>query len=350
MSVLSTVLLVLTLVLAGALGGALVRLARRATPTPAVPTDPVLLDQLAQLRAHVQRLDVERARADGELGEQLRDVARVSGRLGDQTARLVDALRRPQARGRWGEMQLQRVVELAGMQDRVDHSSQHSVRDADGGLLRPDLVVHLTGGRTVVVDAKVTLAAYLEATEASDEQVAVERMRAHARHLRVHVDRLADKQYWKALPQTPEFVVLFVPGEAFLAPALEHDPTLLEHALSRQVHLATPTTLVSLLRTAAHAWRQQSLADDARQVLASGQELAERLGVMTHHLDTLGKAMGRSVEAFNQTVGSLEHKVLPSARRMAGLALPGDPADPGSRPLAAPPAVDVQPRPLRAAG
>jgi DNA recombination protein RmuC len=210
-------------------------------------------------------------------------------------------------------VQLRRVVEMAGMTDRCDFAEQEVLRDGT----RPDLVVRLAGGRTVVVDAKVTLAAYLEAAEASHEATAVQRMAAHARHLRAHVDRLADKAYWQQLDDSPEFVVLFVPGEAFLAPSLEHDPGLLEHAISRGVHVATPTTLVSLLRTVAHGWRQQTLTDDARAVLQAGRELHQRLSVLGAHVDKLGRALGRSVEAFNATVGSLEAQVLPSARRMS---------------------------------
>ena len=199
--------------------------------------------------------------------------------------------------------------------------------------------MRLAGGRTVVVDAKVTLAAYLEAVEAADEAAARARMAAHARHLRAHVDRLADKAYWSALPDSPEFVVLFVPGEAFLAPALEHDPALLEHAYARRVHLATPTTLVSLLRTVAHGWQQHALTENARAVVACGQELYARLGTFGTHVDKLGRSLGSAVTDFNRTVGSLERTVLPSARRMGELGLSGElPAAPRS--------VDDLPRPL----
>lgn len=288
-----------------------------------------LREQLHLVEAQLRALEVERARAQAELREQVGDVRRTSELLGRETASLVDALRRPQARGRWGEVQLRRCVEYAGMLDRCDFSEQETLRAADGSALRPDLVVRLAGGRTVAVDAKVTLAAYLEAAECPDESAAAERMAAHARHLRSHVDRLADKSYWAALPDSPEFVVLFVPGEAFLAPALEHDPALLEHAYARRVHVATPTTLVSLLRTVAHGWQQHALTENARAVVASGQELYARLGTLGGHVDKLGRSLGTAVADFNKTVGSLERTVLPAARRMTELGLAGDvPAPP----------------------
>jgi DNA recombination protein RmuC len=274
-----------------------------------------LREQLQLVESQLRGLEVERARAQAELREQVAGVQRTSELLGSQTASLVDALRRPQARGRWGEVQLRRCVEYAGMLDRCDFSEQQVL---DGGL-RPDLVVRLAGGRSIVVDAKVTLAAYLEAVECSDEQRAAVRMAAHARHLRAHVDRLAEKSYWAALPDSPEFVVLFVPGEAFLAPALEHDPALLEHAFSQRVHIATPTTLVSLLRTAAHAWQQEALTENARAVVVAGKELYSRLGTLGGHVDKLGRSLNTAVADFNKTVGSLERSLLPSARRMAEL-------------------------------
>jgi DNA recombination protein RmuC len=204
------------------------------------------------------------------------------------------------------------------MLDRCDFDAQVSVRGPDG-LLRPDLVIRLPGERCVVVDAKVTLAAYLEAVETTDERVRAERTVAHARHLRAHVDRLADKAYWEQFPDSPEFVVLFLPGEAFLGPALEADPALLEYAYARGVHLATPTTLVTLLRAVAHGWRSASLAQDAKAVLDAGREVHQRLATLAGHVDKLGRSLNASVAAYNATVGSLERSLLPSARRMAEL-------------------------------
>ena len=299
-----------------------------------------LREQLARVEDQLHDLELERVRAAAELREQVSAVTAGSERLGRETAALVGALRRPQARGQWGELQLRRVVEHAGMLDRCDFDEQASFPGPDGGVLRPDLVVRLAGGKSIVIDAKVTLAAYLEAAESDDEAVQQQRMAAHARHLRQHVDRLADKAYWQALPNTPEFVVLFVPGEAFLAPALELDPSLLEHAYARRVHLATPTTLVSLLRAVAYAWQQDALTEHAQAVFDAGKELYARLSTLGGHVDKLGRSLNRAVTDFNATVGSLERTVLPSARRMSDLGLDGAierprPVEEVARPLTA---------------
>jgi DNA recombination protein RmuC len=278
-----------------------------------------LREQLGRVEGQLRGLETERARAFGELSKQVDTVRQSSELLGRETASLVNALRKPQARGQWGEMQLRRVVEHAGMLERCDFDEQTTVRDADGRALRPDLVVRLAGHRSVVVDAKVTLAAYLEAAESDDEHFREERLHAHARHLRQHVDRLADKAYWQQFPDAPEFVVLFVPGEAFLAPALERDPALLEYAVARRVHIATPTTLVSMLRAVAYAWQQQSLTDNAREVFRAGKELYTRLSTLGGHVDKLGRSLNSAVTDYNKTVASLERNVLPSARRIADL-------------------------------
>ena len=306
-----------------------------------------LREQLGRVEGQLRSLEVDRARASAELREQVTAVAAGNDRLGRETRSLVDALRRPQARGRWGEVQLRRVVEHAGMLERCDFDEQASVPTPDG-VLRPDLIVRLVGGGCVVVDAKVTLAAYLEAVESDDERVREERVAAHARHLRQHVDRLAEKAYWQALPQGPEFVVLFVPGEAFLAPALEVDPGLLEHAYARRVHLATPTTLLSMLRAVAHTWQQARLADGAQEVFEAGRELFTRLATFGAHVDKLGRSLGTAVEDFNRTVGSLERTVLPSARRMSELGLDGQlpaprPVEQVARTVSAPHLVQLLP-------
>jgi DNA recombination protein RmuC len=308
-----------------------------------------LREQLTLVEAHLRGLETERARAFGELREQVSSVRLTSEQLGRETGALVDALRKPQARGRWGEVQLRRIVEHAGMVERCDFTEQASVLSADGGVLRPDLVVRLAGGRSVVVDAKVTLSAYLEAVESRDERFREERLDAHARHLRQHVDRLADKAYWSALPDAPEFVVLFVPGEAILAPALERDPVLLEHAYSKRVHLATPTTLISMLRTIAYAWQQEALTSNARAVFSAGKELYDRLGTLGGHVDKLGRTLGTAVNDYNRTVGSLERTVLPAARRMSELGVVEEPlptpreVDTVAKPLTAPHLVETAP-------
>lgn len=289
--------------------------------------DSPLVHQLDRLQDQIHALEVERSRAAAELREQVSTVALGSQRLEQETRALATALTKPQARGRWGELQLRRVVEYAGMLDRCDFTEQLTVGDQ-----RPDLVVHLAGGGTVVVDAKVSLAAYLEDPEGDHTR--------HARHLRQHVDTLAAKAYWEALPTSPEFVVLFVPSEAMLAPALEADPALLEHAMLRRVHIATPTTLLSLLRAVAFAWQQHQLADNAQEVLTAGRELFSRLATFGAHVDKLGRSLGTAVNDFNKTVGSLERTVLPSARRMTELGLDGD--------LPAPKAVEDVPRPVSA--
>jgi DNA recombination protein RmuC len=279
-----------------------------------------LKDTLARVEAQLREADAERLRSHAALAEQVHIARQSSEQLRVQTQALVTALRRPEARGRWGEMQLRRVVEIAGMSARCDFEEQVSVA-TDGGALRPDMVVRLAGGKNIVVDSKVSLAAYLEAAEASEESVRITRLGAHARHLRDHVERLSAKAYWTALSPAPEFVVLFIPGEAFLAPALELDPSLLEHAMARRVHIATPTTLVTMLRTAQYAWQQAALSENARAVFDVGRELHDRLAGMGRHVDRLGKALANAVTTYNQAVGTLESRVLVSARRFSQLGL-----------------------------
>ena len=274
-----------------------------------------LKQTLASVETQLRESERARSAANAALREQVGLATRSSDELRAQTQALVTALRRPEARGRWGEMQLRRAVELAGMAPRVDFDEQVTVT-TDDGPLRPDLVVRLAGGKNIVVDSKVSLAAYLEAAEADDPAVRAARMEAHARHVREHVDRLAAKSYWTALSPSPEFVVLFIPGEAFLAPALELDTGLLEYAIGRRVHIATPTTLVSLLRTAQYAWQQAALSDNAKAVFELGRTLYGRLATMGQHMDKLGKALTSATKTYNDTVGSLESRVLVSARQL----------------------------------
>ena len=280
-----------------------------------------LKETLARVESQLRESDEARTRSHAALAEQVHLARQTSEQLRAQTQSLVTALRRPEARGRWGELQLRRVVELAGMTARCDFDEQVSVTSDDGAVLRPDMVVRLAGGKNIVVDSKVSLAAYLEAAETDDEAVRSARMDAHARHVREHVDRLASKAYWTALSPSPEFVILFIPGEAFLAPALERDPGLLEYALARRVHVATPTTLVTMLRTAQYAWQQAALSDNARAVFDLGRQLYERIGALGKHMDRLGRSLTSAVSAYNQTVGSLENRVLTSARRLNDIGL-----------------------------
>ncbi len=274
-----------------------------------------LRDTLAKVETQLRETESTRELSHAALAEQIKMSRQSSDELRAQTQALVTALRRPEARGRWGEMQLRRVVELAGMSARCDFDEQVSVETADG-MQRPDLVVRLAGGKNIVVDSKVSLAAYLEAAESTDDGVRQTRLDAHARHLRQHVDGLAAKAYWTALRPAPEFVVLFIPGEAFLAPALEHDPALLEHAMARKVHIATPTTLVTMLRTAQYAWQQEALSDNARLVFDLGRELYDRLSALGKNVDGLGRALGNAVTTYNRAVGSLESRVLVTARKL----------------------------------
>ncbi|MDP9397951.1 MAG: DNA recombination protein RmuC [Actinomycetota bacterium] len=300
-----------------------------------------LRDTLGRVEGQLRELEHARLQAYTALTEQVGFVRQTSEQLRSETSALVTALRAPQTRGQWGEMQLKRVVEIAGMVERCDFEQQVSAVGDDGAAVRPDLVVRLAGGKNVVVDAKVSLAAYLEAAECADPDRRRERLAAHARHLRKHVDDLAGKQYWKAFQPSPELVVLFVPGEAFLAPALEHDPALLDDAMRRRVVIATPTTLLTLLRTVGYAWQQEALTANARQVFELGHTLYSRLGTLGEHVDKLGRSLRRSVEDYNRTVGSLERNVLSSARKLAELHVT-------DLDLPAPQPVEESPRPLTA--
>jgi DNA recombination protein RmuC len=273
------------------------------------------------LNEHIQQMERQRLTAYSGLREQVANMQRTSHRLTGQTGQLVAALRAPQVRGRWGEIQLERVVELAGMTRHCDFGTQvtRTGRDEGDRTVRPDLVVRLSGGRHIVVDAKVPFAAYLDACGTDDPDVRAELLTRHAKHLRAHVDQLSDKAYWAAFDPAPEFVVLFVPGDPFLDAALTTDSELLEYAFGRNVILATPTTLIALLRTIAFGWRQEALSRDMATVQRLGRELYHRLGMTGKHLDRLGTQLGRAVEAFNYTVASVESRVMVTARKLHDL-------------------------------
>lgn len=272
-----------------------------------------------------QLRDVEKDRESAYAGlrEQVSAMRFSSEQLQNETKQLVNALRAPQVRGRWGELQLERIVQLAGMVEHCDFSTQVVAQGEDGGL-RPDMVVHLAGGKQVVVDAKVPFAAYLEAVESRDAGVHAERLTAHARQLRQHVDTLAAKSYWEAFQPSPEFVVLFVPGDPFLEAALQADPALMEHAFAQNVVITTPTTLIALLRTVAYSWRQEALARNAAQVHQLGKELHGRLATMGTHFAKLGRSLDSAVDSYNRTVSSLEARVLVTARKLTELQVADD--------------------------
>jgi DNA recombination protein RmuC len=282
-----------------------------------------LHETLQRYERRVTELEHERVDAYAELREQVRSMSTVSGELRTETKQLVAALRAPQVRGRWGEHQLRRVVEAAGLLEHCDFAEQVTAA-TDEHTVRPDLVVRLHGGRTIVVDAKAPLEGYLSAMEARDERSRDAHLDQHARHLRAHVDALAAKEYWTAFPPSPDFVVLFVPADPFLDAALRHDPTLMEHAFRRNVVLATPATLVAMLRTVAYSWRQEELARNAVAVHALARELYGRLATLGDHVGRLGAALGGAVTAYNKAVGSLEARVLVSARKLAEMGVSDD--------------------------
>lgn len=277
-------------------------------------------DTLERVQAQLHESERDRLAASAALDEHLSAMRESSAGLRTETAQLVTALRSPQIRGRWGELQLERAVEAAGMVEHIDYVTQPSSTGEDG-ILRPDLVVKLVGDKNIVVDSKVAFVAYLEAMEAPNATIRANRLKAHARHLRRHVDELGSKDYWSRFTPSPEFVVCFIPADTFLDAALREDPTLFEHAFARNVVLATPSTLVAMLRTIGYTWRQQTLARNTAEVSKLGRDLYQRLATMGSHLDKLGRSLNASVDSFNSTVGTLERRVMVSARRLSDLAV-----------------------------
>ncbi len=273
-------------------------------------------ESLAKVDGQIQHLERARSHAYGSLVEQVRSLAESQEKLRHETGNLVNALRAPSVRGRWGEIQLRRVVEMAGMLAHCDFLEQ-TTATVDERRLRPDLVVKLPGGKNVVVDAKVPLQAYLEAVECQDEDERTAHLADHARQIRQHIQKLSLKSYWEQFQPSPEFVVLFIPGEAFYSAALQHDPGLIEEAIGQRVLVATPTTLIGVLKAVAYGWHQETVAQSARAVSELGREVYARLSTVSEHVVALGRRLDSAVSAYNQTVGSLERRVLPAARRLA---------------------------------
>jgi DNA recombination protein RmuC len=270
-----------------------------------------IADTLKKVDQRLSEAERDRVAAYARLTEQV-------AALGSTTNTLSRALRTPAVRGRWGEMQLRRVVEIAGMVQRCDFDEQ-PVLDSDNGRQRPDLIVHLPGGKQIVVDAKAPLEAFLDAQDAADDDLRASRLKAHARQVRDHMDRLGGKAYWEPLGDSPEMVVMFLPGETLFSAALQHDLELIEHGLRQRVLLASPITLIALLTTVAHSWRQEALADNYREVARLGREFYERLATFADRLDDVRKRLDGAVQAYNEAAGSFESRVLVSARRLKDL-------------------------------
>jgi len=299
-------------------------------------------ETLERFDSQVQQMEKERIMAYQDLKTQIEQLINTQTLLRNETANLVKALGTPKVRGKWGELQLRRVVELAGMVNYCDFTEQVAI-NAEEGRLIPDLIVHLPGGRDIVIDAKTPLGAYLEAISEVDEEKRKKMLEHHARQIREHMDKLSKKSYWQQFTNVPEFVVLFLPGEIFFSAALEQDPSLIEYGVDQKIIIATPTTLIALLKAVAYGWKQQSLAENAQRISELGTELYSRLISMSEHLAKLGSSLESAVKSYNNAIGSFETRVLVQARKFKELG-----ASKGDREIESLIDIEVSPRQLRA--
>ncbi len=300
-------------------------------------------DRLGKFDERMGEIEKARNEAYGTIKQQVLSLSEGQASLGQETRRLVQALRAPKTRGRWGEMQLRQVFEMAGMTERVDFHLEQSF-DTDAGQRRPDAIVHIPGGKSIVIDAKTPLSAYLDALEADTPELQSQFIRQHAVQVRKHVNDLSSKSYQDNLSTTPDFVVMFIPGETFVSAAAEADPGLIEYAFERKVLIATPTTLMALVKAIAYGWQQDKMAENAEEVQKTAKEIYDRLRVFAEHLGKVGRSLGQSVDHYNRAVGSLEGRVLPSARKFEELGV----VSATSQPVEKPANVEPAPRSLTA--